>query len=372
MATTPDNQPDLAAQFAQALQPIAGASPAGVAIRYDPIYSRLADARRAEDASLAQGVWQREVKRADWKLATGLALEILTKHSKDIQVAAWLVESETRRRGFAGLAPSLSLLAGLCRDFWDGLFPAIEDGDLEARLAPLQWLNEKLPIVLHQIPITQSGNTGETRLTWTDYINAQRHEVVRQNDSKAATLAESGGRITLEAFNESAEATPEHILHATCEALAQAQTALAQLSEVLEHAAGRQAPSLGRLRDSIADIAGWADDLLPEPATQIPDEPPMEEMPLSEHEAAAQAPRLASANKPHPDGPITSREDAYRRLAEVADYLFRTERHSPVPYIIQRAIIWGELPLHELLIEISSNGSDLSQVLNILGLRSRP
>ena len=367
----PDNRPDLAAQFAQALQPIAGASPTGIPMRYDPIYSRLADARRAEDPSLAQGVWQREVKRADWKLATELALEILTKHSKDIQVAAWLVESETRRRGFAGLAPSLSLLTGLCRDFWDGLYPAIEDGDLDARLAPLQWLNEKLPIVLHQIPITQSGNISETRLTWTDYVNAQRHEMVRQNDSKAAVQAESGGRITLEAFNDSAEATPEAVLHATCEALAQAETALAQLSEVLERAAGREAPSLGRLRDSIADIADWANDLLPEPATQIPDAPEMEDAPLPDHEPAAQAPRLAPAIKPQPAGPITSREEAYQRLGEVADYLFQTERHSPVPYIIQRAILWGELPLHELLIEISSNGSDLSQVLNILGLRSR-
>jgi len=46
---------------------------------------------------------------------------------------------------------------------------------------------------------------------------------------------------------------------------------------------------------------------------------------------------------------IESREQAYRILGEVADYLERTEPHSPTPYLIRRAISWGEMNFHKFL-----------------------
>ena len=37
-----------------------------------------------------------------------------------------------------------------------------------------------------------------------------------------------------------------------------------------------------------------------------------------------------------------SREEAYRQLLLIAEYLARTEPHSPVPYLIRRGVEWGK------------------------------
>ena len=46
---------------------------------------------------------------------------------------------------------------------------------------------------------------------------------------------------------------------------------------------------------------------------------------------------------------LQSRADALRQLAAVADYFRRTEPHSPVSYLVQRAVRWGEMPLEAWL-----------------------
>ena len=67
--------------------------------------------------------------------------------------------------------------------------------------------------------------------------------------------------------------------------------------------------------------------------------------------------------------PIRSRAEAYQRLAEAADYLMHTEPHSPVSYLIKRAVTWGSMPLTELLQEIVSDHNDLQAILILLGMQ---
>jgi type VI secretion system protein ImpA len=67
-------------------------------------------------------------------------------------------------------------------------------------------------------------------------------------------------------------------------------------------------------------------------------------------------------------GAIRSREEAYRRLAEAADYLLRTEPHSPTPYLVMRAVAWGNMPLSGLLQELVQSEGDLRQLYKLLGM----
>jgi len=70
-------------------------------------------------------------------------------------------------------------------------------------------------------------------------------------------------------------------------------------------------------------------------------------------------------------GRIRSRSEAYRMLGEAADYLMTTEPHSPVPYLVKRAVTWGNMSLSELLAEIVNDQSDLHAIHSLLGLRLR-
>lgn len=70
-----------------------------------------------------------------------------------------------------------------------------------------------------------------------------------------------------------------------------------------------------------------------------------------------------------PAGAITNRKLAFERLKEVADYLRRTEPHSPVAYLVQRAIKWGDMPLETVLAELVKNNDVRRQVYETLGLK---
>ncbi|RPI79864.1 MAG: type VI secretion system protein TssA, partial [Desulfobacteraceae bacterium] len=64
------------------LTPIPGETPAGVYLRYDPVYDAIAEARRADD-DLNRGELQREIKTADWDKVIKLCLEALSQKTKD-------------------------------------------------------------------------------------------------------------------------------------------------------------------------------------------------------------------------------------------------------------------------------------------------
>jgi type VI secretion system protein ImpA len=53
----------------------------------------------------------------------------------------------------------------------------------------------------------------------------------------------------------------------------------------------------------------------------------------------------------------------------VADYFRRTEPHSPVSYLVQRAVRWGEMPLEAWLQNVIHDEGVLEQLRETLGLK---
>jgi predicted component of type VI protein secretion system len=66
-----------------------------------------------------------------------------------------------------------------------------------------------------------------------------------------------------------------------------------------------------------------------------------------------------------------ARADAYRKLAEAAHTLMRIEPHSPAPYLVFRAIAWGEMSLAELMRHFISSGYDLKSLYAMLGMEEK-
>ncbi|HZD05053.1 MAG TPA: type VI secretion system ImpA family N-terminal domain-containing protein, partial [Longimicrobiales bacterium] len=121
------------------LEPISPDAPVGADLRYEAVYDEIREARE-EELDLPQGDWQRERKTADFAKVLKLATDVLQKRSKDLQVAAWLTEAKLRREGFQGLHEGIDLLRGLLDRYWEGLYPPIEDGDVDFRATPLRWI----------------------------------------------------------------------------------------------------------------------------------------------------------------------------------------------------------------------------------------
>lgn len=349
------------------VQPIAGPSPAGVSLRYDAAYDQIREARRDEDPTLPQGVWRRDVKRANWSRVIELCGDALSNRSKDLQIAGWLVEALVQNDGFAGLTQGCRALTALCDAFWPDLFPEIDDGDLSARIAPLEWLKDKLPPVLYTLPLTHADTTDEASYSWTDYANAQRQDLARGADARVPP-----GTLTLHEFFESAADTPTRFYEDMAGELALCLDATATLGECLQRWCGREAPSLAQLNGALENIQGFVNALLAQRDDKTPPAPALPVLVTTDTPELAPGAQEEAGELPAAPVPariqIRNRDEAYRLLTEIADYLFTVEPHSPTPYIVQRAASWGSMPLHKLLVELTKGNNDLTALFELLGL----
>jgi type VI secretion-associated protein, ImpA family len=324
----------------------------------DSPFDAIREARRQDD-DLPQGVWQAERKHADWDQVLALCQETLAAKSKDLRLLVWLVEALVQRDGFAALAPGFSLLEQFCRTFWVNVHPLMDDdGDLSARTNTIALLNNRLPRILHAWPITQSGFAEPVRLGWGDYETARLYQ---------ARGAAGPGGITTAAFQASAAATPVAQLEQLRQEVESGLAAVAGLDAFLDQVCAREAPSLMALKSLLVDIAGWLNATLPE--APLPEPEPFSAANVGEDDTMTPPAPAAGIRDSASGGPIANRDDAYRRLADVADYLMRVEPHSPAPYVLRRVLAWGRMPLHEVLLEMASGRNDLSAVLELITSR---
>lgn len=363
-----------ALDMAAILQPLAGGEGgAGPDLRDAPDgpFHAIEEARRQDDG-LDQGIWVHERKTADWNEVVALCQDALIRRTKDLRLAVWMVEALVQRDGFAGLGPGFRLLGSLCEAFWPHILPAIDEvpvagvplPDYEARANAIALLDARLPRVLRTIPITRTGMAEPVTMGWGDYEMARLHE--------ARGAGQKGG-LTVAGFQAAADATSVELLRKLQADLAEGLDAVEGLDAFLDRMCGRAAPSLTGLKSLLTEIQGWLRATLPPPP---PEPEPAPEPGPAEGEGGAHAtegdPEMSHSRPAGSgDGPIASREDAYRRLGEIADYLMRAEPHSPTPYVLKRVHAWGRMPLHELLMEMAHGRNDLAAIMELLSPTSQ-
>lgn len=353
------------------LTPISADAPAGEALRYSGLYDAVEAARREDDPNLPQGVWQTALKRADWLEVERLCLEALETRGKDLQVAAWLLEAWTRTDGLTGTLRGLALVAGLCESFWESVHPQPRDGDLEYRLPPLHWLNEHGAAALQRVAVTRPESDEAPAYDSLDLMMARHLDKLGKANPKAAP-AESEGKPTLDKFLVSVTLTPTPFYVALAAEARSALEGTDSLAALLDHLAGKEAPSLQRLGDALFALQHFAGRVLAErrEAGEEITGPAGED---EDHYAFADEDGDGDEKEVplYSGGPIRSRAEAYRRLSEAADYLLRTEPHSPAPYLVKRAVAWGSMTLTELLRELIRSDTDIRTVYDLLGIHDR-
>ena len=331
---------------ADLLTPIAGSNPSGANLRYDPIYDQLKEARRQDDTG-PQGDWQRERKVADYRQIVDLTSKALAERSKDLQLAVWLTEAALYREKFPGLLQGLDLLRGLLEQFWDTLYPEIEDDDLEPRSLLLGWVGERLVDAVRSTPITAGGfgfmQYQESRRTGSEEEAAQSET---KQKSRAAAVAE--GKPTVEDFDKDAASTPTAQYEAWVAALDGCLAAVASLGLLCDEKFGPDAPSFHSLRTALEEVRHTTNQILqkrpghapPPPISQVAPEPEPYYPPDQEVAAAVAPPPARSATIGIDPENV---DEVGPRLQAVARFLRAQDAHSPAPYLLLRGYRWGEL-----------------------------
>jgi type VI secretion system protein ImpA len=337
------------------LSPISAEQPTGESLRYEGTYDRIAHLRREDDPSLDQGVWKADLKRAEWSRVAQTCLEAIETRSKDVQIAAWLLEAWIHMHGFCGLTEGLRLITELCDTYWEGLHPQIHGDDLEYRLAPLFWVDEKLPTAVRLVSITAPPVDELPAYSLSDWEAASR--------AAAARVRETAGTVTRARFQNTMTLTPSTWLSRTVREVDAALKALASLSTMLDARAGRHAPSMSEMRRTLDSIHA----LLVAALHERHDVPASDAVPEEANGDFTE--RSPDNGEPRP---IRTRAEAYQRLSEAAEFLLRTEPHSPVPHLVRRAVSWGSLSLDALLPELIRDNNQLAEILRLLQIGNRP
>jgi type VI secretion system protein ImpA len=342
------------------LRPIPGENPAGEDLRYTSVYDGVKAARQGDPANQVNPDWSKVEKET----AQGLQ-----ERSKDLQLAVWLLEALTRKYGFSGAADGLRYLAGLIEAYWDCFYPQIDPEDEEPlafRTAVLLWVADRFPAVLKSLPLTAEGYT------------LLHYEVTQKTGEEKQALLEDGWP-SFEQLDESMLALPYEHWDLLTQDLEKCQEALAQLEAVTSERFVEKVPgasgtereerliSFHQVKEAL-ETSHW----LAKRAARKK----AEGLEISESQATSKVPVAAAVEdkkepliksrsdlpeerKTTPSEPRAvsrpvqpgSPEEAFRTISRLAAFLREDNPYRPIPYLLTRAIAWGQLFGFEVLSE---------------------
>lgn len=354
------------------IRPISKDTPEGENLRYEGTYDQIQESRKEDDRSLPVGVWERDLKKADWKQVKNLCVNALSTKTKDVQIAVWLTEALIHLHGFKGLAIGLKVIWSFLKEYWETIHPKIEDNDIEARLSPFYWMDEKVALSLKFVFLTNPDSNDAKKYKYVDWEAANALERIEAKDSSSAGKAENNGKPSLSKFLGSVMFTPLSYYQSHAEYLNEAGQLLIGMEGFFNEHCGREAPSLNNFKNTLEQIQTLLHQFIHQKKEEI--KYSKEDMNFRDEEIDIQAddqPGKDQDDMKLVSLSIRSRSHAYKLLDEAADYLMINEPHSPTPYLIKRAVSWGGMPLTELLQELVNDDNDLKLIYNLLGLHNK-
>jgi type VI secretion system protein ImpA len=356
------------------LAPISDDSPAGENLQYSGLHDEIREARRADEA-LEQGDWKRDLKVADWWQVFSLSTDALSSKTKDLQICAWLTEALVKLHGLAGLRDGLRLMRGLHEQFWGDLYPEIDEDDLDARANALAWMDRQAAAAIKEVQIT--GAATGSNFSFMQYEEAKQFDIPEDLSSLEseqrervealkARMAEEQ-KLSTEDWAKAKKATRRARFEEIYGLLNECWAEYESLDRVMDEKFGRQTPGLGDLRKTLDAVRTLVGNIVKEKRVSepYPGEVATDAESGGETDEGGEGHALRAAT-----GSIKARQDAFMRLAEVADYFRVNEPHSPVSYLVQRAIKWGQMPLEVWLQDVIRDGLVLGSIRETLGLES--
>jgi type VI secretion system protein ImpA len=361
--------------FDTLLAPLGDGSPTGQDLRADSspnsIYYTVKDARTAARATERQALLDgEEAGRPDWAPVLATGQKALAESSKDLEIAAYLIEALVRQHGFPGLRDGFHLVREMVERFWDELYPLPDEDGLETRVAPLTGLNGDdaegtLSGPITQIPLTQGNSVGP----YAHHHYQQAVAFSQVTDREARQRRIDQGVVSLEMFERAVMETPASFFVGLVEDITSCQEEFGGLCALLDEKCGNQAPPSSNIRSALAGclevVEQMARDKLASARAVGMEEPA--EVPDKGTEATT-----APSVRPQATGEIQSREEALRTLLKVADWFRRTEPHTPVSYALEQAVRWGRMSLPELLSELIPDDDVRQQLFKQVGIVQSP
>jgi type VI secretion system ImpA family protein len=353
----------------------------GLFLKYLPEYDIIRSIRKQDEEFFPASLKEGNNYNREWVKLCAICQDIIINKSKDFQIAIWFMEGLFYCQGINGLIKGLELLNLLIDKFWDMGHPPLEE-DLEYRLAPFVWINEKFCDKFIFVKLTASNFIDDNPYSYADWLDMKRTEMLIQkskNPSAAKDRAAKEGKVTPDSFEKAFSRTSIDFFIENLEKIKIIQSSLQAIDDKIEALTKGKGVSFVRFKKALEDIIFIFKNRIPpepEPAEILVEEPISLDSSMGEDQKD-QNPNLEIENPPTSiivpanQNLGYSRDSAYVELEKIAKFLETLEPHSPAPYLIRRSIQWGGMNLAELYEDLLINEGNLAQVMRLLGLGTK-
>lgn len=320
-----------------------------------------------------------------WKRLSDQLCETFQKQTKDIELLSWLMVSQLYLDDtLIGFKNTLDLLNTLLTEHFDELNPVIPEASIKAQDEAGK-LRESLDFKM--AAFSQMVGIGESD----SILYAPMSQVRLLGDVSyfAYQSAEMKGECPKlrEDLKKDVSANADKY-KTTIETLKQCKTLCNDIYVLLGskcQPSGIQTPNfmfiinhLDRILKSVGFLTGFSIEDKKEQTAEEPVQDNNASSPAEPQTATVQTVAVQTAGVVNNSQSFellsknseVTREQVFEELANIAKYFRSTEPHSPVSYLIEKAIRWGHLSLPELLNELISDQADTkNRIFTIAGLQ---
>lgn len=345
------------------LNPVNADNPSGVNLYYDAVYDQIKEARREDDPTLSQGIWETDLQKADWPLVEELVSRALMTQTKDLQLVGWLIEAWTARDHLQGFIKGITLMQKLIEAYWDTVYPQGEGNDYERRMHVFEWLDTTLSRRLVMLSFfTDPFNN--TSVSLADWIQANRLESTAKrsaNPQKILQKAEQQQEKTIEKIHHILKAQSQIFLEDLLVTLQQALQKYEDFKMYLDSLCKEESrPAMNQVSEMLREgerfIKGGMVNLQGEKKEQ----PEM-------FSSKAEADKEISPLQPViPETILNSRSQAYQLIDKISVFLQTVEPHSPTPVLLKRIATWENKSILEIFKEFGTTPDEWAMLTKFI------
>jgi type VI secretion system protein ImpA len=325
------------------LEPVSEDLPSGEDLEYDEQFGAL---ERAAEGKPGHVMGDEEIppEPPKWDEVSEAALELLGR-TKDLRVASHLAHAQLNLEGINGFASGLQLLNGLVHQYWDNVYPMLDeedDNDPTLRINSLAALNSRDGMVgsLDRAILVSSRALG--RFSLRD-IRIASGELSPQGDEEAPDPTH------IDAAFQDCELDE---LTGTAAAVDDCRDTVADFESFIKEQVGTEyAPDVSVLSAELDAVRAILKEQLARRGIE-------QEGDGADGDSAAVASGASAAS-----GEIRSREDAVRAIDRLCDYFNRNEPSSPVPLLLQRAKRLIAKDFLEILRDLTPDGVSQAEMI---------
>lgn len=331
----------------QLLAPISDAAPTGENLEYDPEFQALEIAAQGK-AEQIMGDQVKPAEPPDWSEVKSLSTALLAR-TKDLRVAVHLANAAARLDGFRGLADVLKLINGIVEDYWQSLYPELDEDDGD----PILRVNSLLPLADNACVAGAVRKTTMVASTVLGKFSLRDYQIAKGEVSPTSAEQEKGSPEMAHIDGAFMEAELDDV-RATYDAIEQAIAYTGAIETAITEQVGvANAPDLSNLTNCLTEVRNIVADQLARRGVG---------------DGADGVGGAGEAGGRSASGAISSREDVIRVLDRICDYFAANEPTSPVPLYLRRAQRMVHMDFLDILREMTPDG--VHQAETIFGVRS--